>query len=223
MANSSANSRSFLQTIRPMIGPYMRQRPVVAVFSAIAIWLGIEFLWALIQVDPKTGVITSLLVLGIGWGIGAVLWRRYQHEQVQAQQWWAVQTVQSAEIHRYHAMDAREFEQALAFLCARDGCTDVTIVGGAGDLGADVIATAPNGSRIVIQAKRYGSTKVTGPDLQRFGGTCFSVHQADVAVVVTTSTFTRQARDYANHMGIGLFSEEGLAGWASRTGPAPWE
>jgi restriction system protein len=129
----------------------------------------------------------------------------------------------SMEVAPYHAMNANQFEQALALLCERDGCTNVRVVGGAGDLGADVIATAPDGRRLVVQAKRYGpTTKVTGPDLQRFGGTCYNVHGAQVAAVVTTSVFTKQAVTYAAHMNIGLFDGDALAGWASRTGPAPW-
>ncbi|WP_245692826.1 restriction endonuclease, partial [Streptomyces katrae] len=40
------------------------------------------------------------------------------------------------------AADADGFEDTVAALCARDGCTAVEVVGGAGDLGADVVATA---------------------------------------------------------------------------------
>lgn len=131
--------------------------------------------------------------------------------------------VQSREIARYHVLRPSEFEHAIAYLCQRDGCTDVVVSGGAGDLGADVTATAPDGRRIVIQCKRYGPTnKVGSPDMQRFGGTCYSVHRAHIPVVVTTSTFTRQAADYAAAQGIRLYGEQELAGWASRTGPAPW-
>ncbi|WP_327488404.1 restriction endonuclease [Streptomyces sp. SLBN-115] len=36
------------------------------------------------------------------------------------------------------AMHDRQFEEFVAGLCRRDGCTDVKRVGGAGDLGADV-------------------------------------------------------------------------------------
>jgi restriction system protein len=155
-------------------------------------------------------------------------WRRrirlHRQQQLYAQQQYEIQVAQSRAIARYHAMTPRAFEEALAFLCHRDGCTTVQVVGGAGDLGADVIASAPDGRKIVLQAKRYGSTtKVVGPDLQKFGGTCFAVHQAQVAVVVTTSVFTKQARQYALHMGIRLFDFQALAGWASQTGPAPWQ
>jgi restriction system protein len=123
----------------------------------------------------------------------------------------------------YLLMSPTEFEHALAALCQRDGCRDVKVVGGAGDFGADVIATTPTGMRLVIQAKRYGyGGYVSGPDLQKFGGTCCAIHQADVAVVVTTAGFTKQAQQYAKLMGIKLFNGRDLEAWASSTGPPPW-
>ncbi|MGQ5640895.1 MULTISPECIES: restriction endonuclease [unclassified Streptomyces] len=146
-----------------------------------------------------------------------------QHKAKQAAGLYRIRSLQSTEIARYHAMNATEFEQAIAFLCQRDGCVDVRVVGGAGDLGADVIATAPDGRRIVIQCKRYGPThKVGSPDLQRFGGTCYSVHRAQVAAVVTTSEFTKPAPGYGAQHGIRLVDSRSLAAWATRTGPAPW-
>ncbi|MGW6910270.1 restriction endonuclease [Streptomyces sp. NPDC054940] len=149
--------------------------------------------------------------------------RRAAERRQRAAEAQRVRMLQSTEIARYHAMNPREFEQAIAFLCERDGCTEARVVGGAGDLGADVLATAPDGRRIVIQCKRYGpTTKVGSPDLQRFGGTCYSVHGAQVATVVTTSVFTRPATNYGTQHGIRLFDEAALAAWATRTGPAPW-
>ncbi|WP_199572714.1 restriction endonuclease [Streptomyces murinus] len=124
---------------------------------------------------------------------------------------------------RYHAMNPVQFEHAIAALCERDGCRAVRVVGGAGDLGADVIATTPDGRRIVIQCKRYAPRmKVGSPDLQRFGGTCYSVHRAQVAAVVTTSTFTEPAVGYGVRQGIRLVDSSALTRWATRTGPPPW-
>ncbi|MFJ6214169.1 restriction endonuclease [Streptomyces sp. NPDC092296] len=128
-----------------------------------------------------------------------------------------------ASIAHYVTMTPREFEHALAYLCRRDGCTDVRVVGGAGDLGADVIAVTPSGQRMVIQAKRYGpANKVGSPELQKVGGTARQIHGAQLVAAVTTSRFTRPAADYARQVGIGLFDHDALARWASRTGPAPW-
>ncbi|MFI0773426.1 restriction endonuclease [Streptomyces sp. NPDC021212] len=120
------------------------------------------------------------------------------------------------------AAEAEEFEQAVAELCERDGCRVTRVGGGAGDLGADVLATTPDGQRLVIQCKRYDAThKVGSQDVQRFGGTCFAVHDAHIAAVVTTSAFTGPAVEYAEQCGIWCVDGQELATWAS-TGPAPW-
>ncbi len=116
-----------------------------------------------------------------------------------------------------------EFEAATAELCARDGCTEVQVVGGAGDLGADVTALTPDGRRLVVQCKRYGEdNKVGSQDLQRFGGTCFTVHEADVAVVVTTGEFTVPALEYAEQCGIVCVDGDGLLAWSQGRALAPW-
>nr|WP_237518731.1 restriction endonuclease [Streptomyces sp. SID5910] len=116
-----------------------------------------------------------------------------------------------------------EFEQAIADLCVRDGCAEVEVVGGAGDLGADVLAVAPDGRRLVIQCKRYGEdNKVGSEELQRFGGTCFTVHEADVAILVTSSDFTAPAADYAEQCGIVCVDQWRLRAWSEGTGPEPW-
>lgn len=123
----------------------------------------------------------------------------------------------------YDDLTPEEFEEAIAALCERDGCSAVDVVGGAGDLGADVVAVTPDGRRIVIQCKHYGdSHRVGSQDLQRFGGTCFTVHEADVAVLVTTSDFTTPALEYAGQCGIVCVDRELLQAWTDGTGPQPW-
>ncbi|WP_439376578.1 restriction endonuclease [Amycolatopsis lexingtonensis] len=186
----------------------------------IAVIVVVVLIVRLVAAHPVASLVGGTAVLGVTiWGL--VLWRRKQARE--ARQAWELEVARSQEIARYHVMAPDEFERALAFLCSRDGCSQAQVTGRAGDLGADVTAYAPDGRKIVLQAKRYGGTsKVTGPDLQRFGGTCFTVHGARVAAVVTTSTFTKQAREYATHHGIRLLDGPGLAAWAGRTGPAPW-
>lgn len=122
------------------------------------------------------------------------------------------------------AVDPDGFEHTVAALCARDGCTPVEVVGGAGDLGADVIATSLDGRRVILQCKQYAEDhRVGSQDLQRFGGTCFTVHGADVAVVVTTSSFTAPAAEYAATCGIVCVDGKALAAWTDRLAPPPWE
>ncbi|MFD7031500.1 restriction endonuclease [Streptomyces sp. NPDC059917] len=122
------------------------------------------------------------------------------------------------------AVDADGFEHAVAALCARDGCTAVEVVGGAGDLGADVLATTAQGLRVVVQCKHYGDgNRVGSQDLQRFGGTCFAVHEADVAILVTTSSFTAPALEYAALCGIVCVDGEALAAWTGSGAAPPWD
>ncbi|MFG2595229.1 restriction endonuclease [Streptomyces sp. NPDC048462] len=123
----------------------------------------------------------------------------------------------------HEALDADGFEDAIAALCERDGCVDVQVVGGAGDLGADVLATAPDGRRLVVQCKYYGpDNKVGSQDLQRFGGTCYAVHEAEIAVCVTTSAYTTPALEYAEQCAIVCVDGEALAAWNDGTAPPPW-
>ncbi|MFI5571588.1 restriction endonuclease [Streptomyces sp. NPDC051740] len=127
------------------------------------------------------------------------------------------------ETYDYDVLDPDEFEAAIADLCVRDGCVRVEVVGGAGDLGADVTALTPDGRRLVVQCKRYGDdNKVGSQDLQRFGGTCFTVHEADVALVVTTSDFTAPAVEYAAQCGIVCVNRDALLAWSGGRTPEPW-
>ncbi|MFE9931182.1 restriction endonuclease [Streptomyces sp. NPDC005533] len=122
------------------------------------------------------------------------------------------------------AVDADGFEHTVAALCARDGCPQVEVVGGAGDLGADVIATTADGLRVVIQCKHYGEGhRVGSQDLQRFGGTCFAVHEADVAIVVTTSDYTAPALEYAAACDIVCVDGDALAAWTESQAAPPWD
>ncbi|MER6017820.1 restriction endonuclease [Streptomyces anulatus] len=124
----------------------------------------------------------------------------------------------------YAQLDPYAFEEAVADLCRRDGCADAEVVGGAGDLGADVLATTPDGRRLVVQCKRYGADNRAGSqDLQRFGGTCYAVHEADVALVVSTGGFTEPALDYAEQCAILCYGPEELAAWSEGAAPPPWE
>lgn len=123
----------------------------------------------------------------------------------------------------YAQLDPYAFEEAVAELCRRDGCADAEVVGGAGDLGADVLATTPDGRRLVVQCKRYGPENRAGSqDLQRFGGTCYAVHEADIALVVSTGGFTEPALDYAEQCAILCYGPEELAAWSEGGAPPPW-
>ncbi|MEX1657751.1 restriction endonuclease [Streptomyces pseudovenezuelae] len=94
-------------------------------------------------------------------------------------------------------MTGTEFEELVAGLCRRDGCTQVRRVGGAGDNGADVLGRLPDGRTMVVQCKRYAPSRaIPNRELRDLLGA--RVHfGADVAVFVTTSRFTGPSEKFA--------------------------
>ncbi|MET7647925.1 restriction endonuclease [Streptomyces sp. NPDC005426] len=116
------------------------------------------------------------------------------------------------------AMDDREFEEYIAQLCRRDGCTEVKRVGGSGDLGADVIGRLPDGRKIVIQCKHYAKHRTVGSrDIQTFNGTARAEHGADVPVFVASCVFTKPARAFAARHQLTLIDINLLGFWNKGT------
>lgn len=109
--------------------------------------------------------------------------------------------------------DGVAFEEQVAALLRRDGLEDVERRGGSGDLGADVVGWWRKGVEpvfVVVQCKAYNPTSFVGSkDVQAFAGTVYSVHEADVAVFVTTAAnFHPGALKVAQANGIYLVASE---------------
>jgi restriction system protein len=113
------------------------------------------------------------------------------------------------------AMTGTEFEELVAGLCRRDGCTDVRRVGGANDNGADVVGRLPDGRSVVIQCKRYAPTSaIASRELRDLLGA--RVHfEADVAVFVTTTRFSRPSEKFALQHQILAVHRDHLGLWNS--------
>ncbi|MCX4808762.1 restriction endonuclease [Streptomyces sp. NBC_01214] len=116
-----------------------------------------------------------------------------------------------------HTMSPAAFEQMVAALASRDGHTILRSGGRSGDLGADVITVAPDGSRMVLQCKHRhgGQGKVGSPDIQTLNGTARPEHKADIVVAVTNGTFTKPAREFADNHDINLIGGALLRRWAT--------
>ncbi|MFD4130121.1 restriction endonuclease [Streptomyces globisporus] len=127
---------------------------------------------------------------------------------------------------RVDGLNHREFEYLVRDLMIRDGATNVRRVGGAGDNGADVVATDPAGQLWVIRCKhrRDGDrgAAVGTPDLQRVNGTARQLHGADVVLVVTNGRFSTRCAPLATQLHMHLADRRVLATWASGNRPL-WE
>ncbi|MFG2115451.1 restriction endonuclease [Streptomyces sp. NPDC048718] len=106
------------------------------------------------------------------------------------------------------------FEEMCRELLERDGFTDAVRVGGAGDLGADVMARDTVGRRVVVQCKRYAKP-VGSREVQTFNGTARPEHRAAVPVMVGLNGFTAPAIAFAERHGLHLVDRERLARWGA--------
>ncbi|WP_051852159.1 restriction endonuclease [Streptomyces sp. NRRL F-5650] len=131
--------------------------------------------------------------------------RRWRHEDaVRA----GLRTLAEAD-----AMDGRDFEEFVAGLCRRDGCTDVRRVGRTHDNGADVRGRLPDGRTMVVQCKRYDpKRKISNSEVRNLVGS--RVHfGADVAIFVTTAYFSGPAEECAVHNDVLAVHRDHLGLW----------
>ncbi|MFJ8143243.1 restriction endonuclease [Streptomyces sp. NPDC096013] len=166
--------------------------------------------------------IVVLLVLGLA--VLAVAAARVIRAGRRAAQGERIRLAQEARLQARRSLDVvwamgdREFEEHVAKLCRRDGCTRVQRVGGRADLGADVIGWMRDGRKLVVQCKRYAKHRTVGsPDLQKFNGTVRSEHGADIALFVASCVFTRHARAFAARHQLTLIDVDLLGFWHSGT------
>lgn len=184
---------------------------VAAVIGLFAVVAAVR--WVNQHRGISVAVAVALLLAGAYWVARRAAGRVRAHRNR-----WTAPTAFSA----YMNAGPDEFEQQTAALCRRDGCTRVRVVGGAGDLAADVLATTPGGKRILIQCKRYAAHNKVGSDhVQRVNGTYRDIHHCDVAAIVTTSSYTADAIKLARRVGMRLYDAGDLAQWA-RGGTPPW-
>jgi restriction system protein len=107
--------------------------------------------------------------------------------------------------------DGSDFEERIARVLRRDGLADVVRSGGSGDFGSDVRGWECSGSprlKVVVQCKNYSPDAYVGSqDVQRFGGTVWTMHGAHIAVFATTAgRFSAGAKQAAAANGIYLIA-----------------
>ncbi|MFF3467693.1 restriction endonuclease [Streptomyces sp. NPDC002619] len=153
------------------------------------------------------GLLRPMLLLYLGVllaaaGIGWMAWRLWRTDRLLRSRdaaWRRQEEIAAGQrtLAAVDAMSGTEFEEVVAELCRRDGCTQVRRVGGAGDNGADVLGWLPDGRTVVIQCKRYAPHRtIASREVRDLLGA--KVHfAADVAIFVATTRFSRQAEAFA--------------------------
>lgn len=109
-------------------------------------------------------------------------------------------------------MDEYEFEELVADVWEAQGY-ETTVTSGSSDRGIDVIAEKDGlvGEKVLIQAKRYGEgNKVGSREIREYGSLRRQEENVDAVIVVTTSSFTREAENTAEDLNVKLVDGESL-------------
>ncbi|MGW1494574.1 restriction endonuclease [Streptomyces sp. NPDC002402] len=159
-------------------------------------------------------VVAAVVVGGLG-SLAWWLWRTDRLLRSRDRNWREHDAVQAGHrtLAEVDAMSGTEFEELVADLCRRDGCTEVRRVGGSGDNGADVRGRLPDGRTMVVQCKRYApSSAIASRELRDLLGA--KVHfKADVAVFVTTTRFSQPSVVFAVEHDILAVHRDHLGLW----------
>lgn len=99
-------------------------------------------------------------------------------------------------------MDGLQFEHRCAELLRYRGFHKVTVTKGSGDQGIDILAQK-NGTKYGIQCKYYSYPVGNKAIQEAYAGADF--YDCDAAMVMTNSTFTRQARELAEKLDVELW------------------
>lgn len=113
---------------------------------------------------------------------------------------------------RLQSMDDYAFEKFVADLWKKRGFS-TQVSQEAVDAGIDVVATkqTPYPQKELIQAKRYSEgNKVGGPEIQQYASLKRQGENVDSVVVVTTSSFSRHAKERADDLNVKLVDGDQL-------------
>lgn len=107
----------------------------------------------------------------------------------------------------FDAMDGHQFEHFCAKALRANGFQNVKVTQGSGDHGIDILANL-NGTKYAIQCKRYEKNVGNKAIQEAFSGK--AIYGADIAVVMTNSYFTEQAKSDARSLGVQLWDRDKL-------------
>lgn len=183
----------------------------------VGIAVGGCLLFSMVAIAARSFQAGLVALLGYLVAAGAFLyWRRRRADEAAAVT--AQRAAQRARtLRELLLLSPSEFEEQVAGLLRSEGYGNVRVVGGAGDLAADILAAAPDGHAVVVQCKRYSPhVPVRSPELQKFIGMAYQHHEADEAILVTTSHLTAHAQALADQHDIHVIDDHLLARWMER-------
>ncbi|WP_240503090.1 restriction endonuclease [Streptomyces prasinopilosus] len=114
------------------------------------------------------------------------------------------------------AMTRQAFEQHVAGLLRRDGCTDVVVRQARGDRGIDVTGRTADGRTVAVRCEnRSGRRTVADADLRKFAGAARALHRFDLALFVAACDFGHESRAIADLTGVVTVDRREVEAWTA--------
>ncbi|MGW5969867.1 restriction endonuclease [Streptomyces sp. NPDC055186] len=114
------------------------------------------------------------------------------------------------------AMTWQAFEQHVAELLRRDGCTDVVVRQARSDRGIDITGYTADGRTVAVQCKnRSGRWTVPSADMQKFAGAARAINRVDLALFVATCEFSHESQAIADLTGVVTVNREEVETWTA--------
>ncbi|MGW3032963.1 restriction endonuclease [Streptomyces sp. NPDC001178] len=111
------------------------------------------------------------------------------------------------------AMSPSEFEEYIAALCRRDGCTDVQRVTG-DHLGGRLTCCLPDGRKAALSWHREcGDSSVDAHSLRRFDEAARAIHGAEVTICVVLGPLSKDEHRTAARRRLTLIDVDRLESW----------
>lgn len=202
-------------TVRRVAGGGRSANGWVLALCAVVAFVLLRMVIDFVQRHPYWSALLVSLVVMAAATVGLVVSKQRARER-------ADQAQRDRLIAVTDMMSGPEFEQWFARILVASGFRNVMVCGGSGDRGADVLAIAPDGRRVVVQCKRQSpNNRVGSAAIQRFAGTCRDIHGGEICMLVTNSFFTAgDGIQIARQLNITLVDRDALEMWAWTGRPA---
>lgn len=170
-------------------------------------YLPLAAVWELLNTHPTLAITIAVLsiaaIIGSIFGVKALKARII--EKRNSKRLAKIGAVRFAiENGEYLNMSGESYENYVASRLKELRYHSIETTKASGDHGADIIAYAPDGVKCAIQCKYYSKPVGNKAVQEALAGMVF--YKCDRAIVITNNTFTKQAVEDANRMGVDLMS-----------------
>lgn len=156
--------------------------------------LAIFIAYGILESGANLGALIAVLVISALIITGVIKWRANYAEKVN----------DIPVLGKKVCVTGQDYEKYVASRIKAMGYHSIMMTKESGDHGADIIAYAPDGVKCAIQCKYYSKPVGNKAVQEALAGAVF--YECNRAIVITNTTFTKQAIEEAQKIGVKLIA-----------------